>query len=59
MADEIDFANDIAADTLERAIRAARQPVPAGNPGECDECGYDMARLVEGRCGFCRDGRRR
>ncbi|MBB3910871.1 hypothetical protein GGQ81_001472 [Sphingomonas desiccabilis] len=27
--------------------------------GECGECGEDMPRLVHGRCGFCRDGRKR
>lgn len=59
MADEIDQANELADQHLERSIRAARVPVPAGVPGECKECGEDMPRLVDGRCGYCRDGRRR
>lgn len=57
MADEADLANDIAAQQLARSIRSARAPVPAGSPGECEECGEDMPRLVAGRCGYCRDGR--
>lgn len=58
MADDVDFATDLVAANLEKSISAARAPVPAGEPGECDECGEEMPRLVEGRCGFCRDGRR-
>lgn len=27
----------------------------AGKPGECDKCGEDMPRLVEGICCKCRD----
>lgn len=57
MADEIDQANELAEQHLERSIRAARVAIPAGVPGECEECGEDMPRLVDGRCGFCRDGR--
>lgn len=59
MADDIDRANDIAAADLERGIRAARAEVPLGVAGECEECGEDMPRLIDGRCGYCRDGRRR
>lgn len=59
MADEIDRANALAEADLERSIRAARQPIPAGVPGECDNCGDNMPRLVNGLCGYCRDGRRR
>lgn len=57
MADDVDFATALVAANLEKSISAARAPIPAGEPGECDECGEDMPRLVEGRCGFCRDGR--
>jgi RNA polymerase-binding transcription factor DksA len=57
MADEIDQANELASQHLDRSIRAARAPVPAGVPGQCEECGEEMPRLVGGRCGFCRDGR--
>lgn len=59
MADEIDRAQASEIEHLERSIRAARQPVPAGHPGECDNCGEDMPRLVDGRCAPCRDGRRK
>jgi len=58
MADDVDFATELNAAQLEKSINAARAPVPAGVAGECDECGEDMPRLVHGRCGFCRDGRR-
>ena len=59
MADQIDEANEIAEEHLKRSLVAARAPIPVGEPGECEECGEQMPRLVEGRCGFCRDGRRR
>lgn len=59
MADEIDRATEIADHHLARSIAAARQPIPAGEPGECEGCGEEMPRLVDGRCGYCRDGRRR
>ena len=32
-------------------------PVPAGVAGECENCGEHMPRLVDGQCGYCRDGR--
>jgi hypothetical protein len=57
MADEADRANDVAAQQLERSIRLAQASVPTGEPGECEQCGEDMPRLVAGRCGYCRDGR--
>lgn len=57
MADEMDFAAELEEEHLARSISAARQPVPAGEPGECEECGYDRPRLIKGRCAPCRDGR--
>lgn len=57
MADEIDRANEIADEHLARGIAAAKAPLAPGEPGECEECGEDMPRLVNGRCGYCRDGR--
>lgn len=63
MADTADMAEQLEAEHLERSIAAARQRVPAGQPGECDGCGDEFPRLVKDhlgwRCGFCRDGRRR
>lgn len=57
MADNVDFATDLVADKLEQQIRAARAPIPHGEPGECETCFEQMPRLVNGRCGYCRDGR--
>jgi hypothetical protein len=59
MADLIDEATKLAEEHLARSLRAARAEIPVGAPGECEECGEDMPRLVDGRCGFCRDGRGR
>ncbi len=59
MADQIDQANDLNEQHLERSLRAARQPIAVGVPGECENCGYDSKRLVRGRCAPCRDGRPR
>ncbi|WP_084581744.1 conjugal transfer protein TraR [Sphingomonas azotifigens] len=59
MADQIDQANDLNEQHLERSLRAARQPIAVGVPGECDNCGDDSPRLVGGRCARCRDGRPR
>lgn len=59
MTDVVDMATDIADEHLARGIRLARQPIPAGEPGECKQCFEDSPRLVGGRCAFCRDGRRR
>lgn len=59
MADVIDDANGLVEEHLARSLAAARVPIPAGVPGECEGCGEDMPRLVDGQCGFCRDGRSR
>lgn len=59
MADDVDMAVEIADEHLARGIERARQPIPAGVPGECEQCFEDSPRLVGGRCAFCRDGRRR
>lgn len=58
MSDEVDHATALADQHLERSIRAARQPVPVGAPGECEQCGDESLRIVSGRCAPCRDGRR-
>ncbi|ALJ15329.1 TraR/DksA C4-type zinc finger protein [Sphingopyxis macrogoltabida] len=61
MADDIDRANELADEHLNHSLRAARAAAvtatSAGVPGECEECGEDMPRLIDGRCGYCRDGR--
>ena len=57
MADLVDAAQQLESEHLARSIRAARVPVPEGVPGECETCGEDMPRLVDGRCAPCRDGR--
>lgn len=59
MADDVDMAVEIADEHLARAIERARQPIPAGEPGECEQCFEESERLVGGRCAYCRDGRRR
>ena len=39
---------------VERAQRAAGD-MPAGSAGECDLCGIEKPRLVNGICARCRD----
>lgn len=57
MADAADEANDITELFTAAAIRSARRPIPMGEPGVCRSCDEDSARLVNGRCAPCRDGR--
>lgn len=57
MPDEIDRSVDNGQLLLDRQIAAARRPIPAGVPGICEDCETYMPRLVNGRCGYCRDGR--
>lgn len=54
--DEAQVAQDA---HLRASLANARAPVPAGVPGECENCGEDMPRLVDGLCAPCRGGRRR
>lgn len=58
MADTADMADDIIQERISIALRRASAPIPAGVAGECENCGDEMPRLVNGLCGFCRDGRR-
>ena len=58
MSDLIDDAQQLEAEHLVLSLAAARATIPAGQPGECDNCGDEFPRLVGGLCGFCRDGRR-
>ena len=58
MADDIDRANDLTAKRVraaEERIRQAARRIPTGEPGECDHCGEENARLVNGLCSPCRD----
>lgn len=57
MADDADRAAAQVELHTARAIEAARRPIPAGEPGICNQCGEDMPRLLYGRCAPCRDGR--
>ena len=62
IADESDRATDFEERARERSIEASRAAaalIPAGEAGDCEGCGEYFARLVGGKCGFCRDGRRR
>ena len=36
-------------------IRRKAAEIPKGKPGECDLCGEDMPRLINGVCAPCRD----
>lgn len=58
MADDADVANDALLGALEASVELARKKaldIPAGEPGECDLCGEEFARLVRGHCARCRD----
>lgn len=58
MADECDrseyFIESRIDDGIAAAMMAARN-IPEGMGGECDFCGYEFSRLVDGACGHCRD----
>lgn len=58
MADQADIANAQAEVRVAAAISRVDGAIPAGAPGICEDCGEAMPRLVDGLCGFCRDGRR-
>lgn len=63
MADDVDHANVLAEQHLERSIAAARQPIVRGRPGECEACCEDSPRLVMmgglELCAPCRDKRKK
>lgn len=59
MADSADIAAEITADVITDAVRRARAAILPGLSGECEGCDWWMPRLVDGLCGFCRDGRKR
>lgn len=55
MADLADLAQDVIEQELAECIQAARKPMPAGEPGDCNLCGEASGRLVGGACAPCRD----
>lgn len=56
MADEADKADELIEEGIADALaKVRRRPMPAGTPGECEQCGYDSPRLVGGACAPCRD----
>lgn len=58
MTDIIDIANDYAAIEAESSlamVRRAAAAMPAGEPGECEECSEESPRLVERLCARCRE----
>jgi len=60
MADILDRAAEREQEERDGAlasVRAAAAAMPKGEPGECESCGEHFARIVNGQCGFCRDGR--
>jgi hypothetical protein len=58
MADEADRAQVIEEAEREQAIANAIKPLAVGVPGECDYCGEDSPRLIDGGCAPCRERRR-
>lgn len=59
MADAADIAAELHEEAVARGVAEARRALPFGEPGECDRCGEDMPRLIDGVCVLCTDGRRR
>lgn len=58
MADIVDRAQPWIEEQLEYHLAQARAKIttiPVGEPGECDRCGRDLPRLVDGFCARCRD----
>jgi hypothetical protein len=61
MADEADLAGaDTARENIIKSnaintIRLRAAQIPAGEEGDCEECGQHFTRLVNGYCGRCRD----
>ncbi len=57
MADDADKAGDLIERTMAATIaRASRlADLPKGETGECDLCGEESRRLIDGVCAPCRD----
>lgn len=54
---QLELIEEQMAKDMERRIVdiRARSSIVPGNPGECDYCGNEVARLVDGACAKCRD----
>lgn len=48
------FIESVIDDHVKEAMRRAAE-IPVGEAGDCDSCGEFFTRLVDGRCGRCRD----
>jgi hypothetical protein len=55
MSDEADLGNEQMEKDLAAALRAARKDLKKGYRGDCDMCGRETGRLIEGVCAPCRD----
>ena len=58
MADIADQAGDLMDEEESRRvamIRKKSERMEKGYAGECEYCGYEFSRLVNGACGRCRD----
>jgi hypothetical protein len=58
MSDFADDASDIQDQHLAASLSRINPTMAPGVEGYCENCGDHFERLVGGRCGFCRDGRR-
>lgn len=58
MADWADISDEridlVVTDSINHA-RNALEKMPVGAPGECDRCGENMPRLINGTCCKCVD----
>lgn len=53
--DDIDRAQERALTDTAAAIAKAARDIQPGEPGECDLCGEESGRLINGACAPCRD----
>ncbi len=53
--DDIDRAQERALYDTANAIARAARDIQPGEPGECDLCGEQSGRLINGACAPCRD----
>lgn len=58
MTDEVDRSEEETTFLVDACIKDIHSKVvniPEGSAGECDRCGEDAPRLVDGNCCSCRD----